>query len=73
MNSDVNTVAGIKTVDGIKTCRHFRHLLPQDEADELRMFDPMPCEVCDPLMRRRGIPFEERLGYLQPVCFARAS
>jgi hypothetical protein len=67
MNSDVKTVAEIKT------CRHFRYLLPQDEADELRLADPMPCEVCDPLMRRRGIQFEEHGGFMQPVLFLAAA
>jgi|GEM_PF-1259994 len=57
----------------IKTCRHFRHLLPQDEADELRAADPLPCEICDPLMRRRGIPFEERDGCIKPILLAWAS
>lgn len=29
------------------TCRHFKKLIPDEEADELRVFDVEPCAVCD--------------------------
>ncbi len=51
----------------IKTCRHFRFKVPQQLADELRLADPEPCEVCDPIMRRRGISFEDDTPRKQPI------
>lgn len=31
----------------MKTCKHYRYLIPKEEADELRELDKDPCEVCD--------------------------
>lgn len=36
----------------MKTCRHFRHRIPGEEANELRAADSEPCSVCDPLASR---------------------
>jgi hypothetical protein len=30
-----------------KTCKHFRNEVPSYVADELRVADKEPCEVCD--------------------------
>jgi hypothetical protein len=38
----------------MKTCKHFRFLIPKEYADELREFDSEPCEVCDPKYRSMG-------------------
>ena len=31
----------------IQTCRHFRFLIPQEDANELRSLDKDPCIICD--------------------------
>jgi hypothetical protein len=36
----------------MKSCRHFRNVIPREEADELREADPQPCAICDSLMHR---------------------
>jgi len=40
----------------MKTCRHFRNRIPQQEADALRAADPHPCELCDSPSQRRKQP-----------------
>lgn len=37
------------------TCKHFRFLLPRDDADELRDADPEPCPLCDAQPHRRRL------------------
>lgn len=37
----------------MKTCKHFRFLIPREDADELRDADPEPCPVCDEMPHRR--------------------
>ena len=49
------------------SCRHYRFQLPREEADELRAADPFPCPVCDPLLARRGVYFNERAGRKVPL------
>ena len=29
------------------SCKHFRYLVPSEEADELRQGDDEPCAICD--------------------------
>ncbi len=36
------------------TCRHFRHYVPREFADELRDADPEPCPVCDAMPHRKA-------------------
>jgi hypothetical protein len=48
------------------TCRHFRHQIPREEADELRDADPEPCEVCDRLPHRQWRVLEVSI----PACKA---
>lgn len=31
----------------MKTCKHYRNQIPKEDADELRLADSEPCEVCD--------------------------
>jgi len=31
----------------VMTCGHFRHCIPEEDADELRAVNPLPCPVCD--------------------------
>jgi hypothetical protein len=37
----------------MKTCCHYRYLVPREVADELRDSDPKPCPVCDALPHRK--------------------
>jgi hypothetical protein len=49
-----------KILPSKKTCRHYRHRVPSDLADELWAADPEKCEVCDPIMARRGFPTDKK-------------
>jgi len=46
----------------MKTCKHFRYQIPEDEANALRILDEEHCIVCD--IRPRHIFCENRGQYV---------
>ena len=36
----------------VKTCRHYRYLLPNEHANEMALGDPEYCELCYPFLRK---------------------
>jgi hypothetical protein len=58
-----------------KSCKHFRYLIPNEDANELRKTDKEPCEVCDNLIfyfrgeeeQQTRFPVTEQIAGAAPV------